>query len=659
MRGTDLSGAVLDDRYEVIEPIAEGAMGAVYRGERLKLGRAVAIKIMHDALPDELASRQRFEREAKLMARLEHPHCVSVIDFGLHDGKPYLVMELVRGTSLLDELERITRFEPARAAELVRQVLSGLGHAHELGIVHRDIKPANIMITERTGLGEQVRILDFGLAKPAIDSTKLTTGIVVGTPNYMAPEQIKGGAVDGRTDLYAVGVMLFELLTGTKPFLADDPLAVVRKHLNAAPPTLAELAPGLAFGELEEVVARALSKAPAHRYDNAAEMAAAIDHAVGKRASTGEMMARAVPQRAATTPSGRVTAPPPSEAKLATESGWTVPEVSASQVVEATTHSMFDAPIVTPAQIAQASSPEGAPSKFGTPSSTMFGDSQATTTRPRASSSAPIEGNVSLFDSGANAAPNLAVDSRPPVDTHAPTALALDKLDGSLFGSGGVPTTLDVPPTRRRSVPPTRINQDVPSTRLLPLPGLAITRTQLWIGGGVLAVIVISIIAAKCGGTTKPAQPAPVAVHVATVDATSLDPIAPALSRASDLYANGDLEPALDVVTKARRQHPDSAQLAFLDGKIYFAKLWWSDGVKAFRDAIRLDPAYRTDPELLKITLRGFITTPDTDPRIEELIRQDLGDSAIPGLTETAKSHPSATIRSRASAELKKLENNK
>jgi serine/threonine protein kinase len=668
VRGTDLSGAVLDDRYEVIEPIAEGAMGAVYRGERLKLGRAVAIKIMHDALPDELASRQRFEREAKLMARLEHPHCVSVIDFGLHDGKPYLVMELVRGTSLLDELARITRFEPARAAELVRQVLSGLGHAHELGIVHRDIKPANIMITERTGLGEQVRILDFGLAKPAIDSTKLTTGIVVGTPNYMAPEQIKGGAVDGRTDLYAVGVMLFELLTGVKPFLADDPLAVVRKHLNAAPPTLADLAPGIVFGELEEIVARALSKAPQHRYESAAEMAAAIDQAVGKRASTGEMMARAVPQRAATTPSGRVTTPP-SEAKLATESGWNVPEVSASQVVEATTHSMFDAPVVTPSQIIAAQRAASQPESPMTPSQTIA--AQRAASQPESPMFGAPPGS---FDSGSgsidsNAAPTLPLDSRPnvaprassqPIDTHAPTDLALHKLDdGSMFGSGGVPTPIDVPPTRRRSVPPTRINIAVPSTRMLPLRGIPLTRTHLLIGGGALAMVVISIVAAKCGGTTT-SKPAPVATpHVATMDATSLDPIAPALSRASDLYANGDLEPALDVVTKARRQHPESAQLAFLDGKIYFAKLWWSDGVKAFRDAIRLDPAYRTDPELLKITLRGFITTPDTDPRIEELIRQDLGDAATPGLAETAKSHPNATIRSRASAELKKLENHK
>src|SRR5687768_7841925 len=116
-------------------------MGAVYRGERLQLGRAVAIKIMHQELPDELASRQRFEREAKLMALLEHPNCVSVIDFGVHDDKPYLVMDLIRGTSLLDVLEKQHTIEIPRAADIIRQVLAGLAHAHEMGIVHRDIKP--------------------------------------------------------------------------------------------------------------------------------------------------------------------------------------------------------------------------------------------------------------------------------------------------------------------------------------------------------------------------------------------------------------------------------------------------------------------------------------------------------------------------------------
>src|SRR5687768_18241030 len=172
------------------------------------------------------------------MALLEHPNCVSVIDFGLHDDKPYLVMDLVRGTSLIQLLEKSRRLEPPRACEIIRQVLSGLAHAHELGIVHRDIKPANIMISEKAGFGQQVRILDFGLARVMEGSTKLTTGIVVGTPNYMAPEQCKGSDVDARTDLYACGVMLFEMLTGRKPFIADDPIQVVRKHLMERPPTL-------------------------------------------------------------------------------------------------------------------------------------------------------------------------------------------------------------------------------------------------------------------------------------------------------------------------------------------------------------------------------------------------------------------------------------
>jgi serine/threonine-protein kinase len=780
VRGNDLSGSVLDDRYEVFEPIAEGAMGAVYRGERVKLGRAVAIKIMHDALPDELASRQRFEREAKLMARLEHPHCVSVIDFGLHDGKPYLVMELVRGTSLLDELARITRFPPARAAELVRQVLSGLGHAHELGIVHRDIKPANIMITERTGLGEQVRILDFGLARPATDSTKLTTGIVVGTPNYMAPEQIKGGAIDARADLYAVGVLLFELLTGTKPFLADDPLAVVRKHLHQAPPSLADVAPGIPFGELEDVVARALMKAPPHRFANAAEMSSAIDQAIGKRASTAEMMARSVPQRAATTPSGRID----SSAKVATESGWNVPEVSASQVVDEQSQSTANAPHTAPPHGSgpnarpnpQAgnigsgpntgapntgfdsrpntaphpgsapnapfeSRPNAAPHP-GSTSNAPFESRPNTAPHPGSASNAPFEsrpntgphagsigGSVpntgapnvgsgpnpgapnTAFDSRPNTgphagsigpgsapnigapnvgsgpntgAPNTAFDSRPNTAPHpgsapnapfesrpntaphaggslatndsaAQTNVALGTVD--MFG--GVPAPIDIPPTRRRSVPPTRINHDVPSTRMLPIPGIPLTRTHLLIGGGVLVLVIIAIAAAKSGSTTKPAPIVAAGSAAIVVDAVATDPVAPALARASDLYANGDLEPALDVVTKARRQHPDSSQLAFLDGKIYFAKLWWTDGVKAFRDAIRLDGAYRNDPELLKIVLRGFITTPDIDSRIEEFIREDLGEAAKPGLAETAKSHPNASIRSRAAGELRRLENTK
>jgi eukaryotic-like serine/threonine-protein kinase len=197
----DLVGAVLDGRYRVIEPIGHGAMGIVYRGERIKLGRAVAIKVLHDSLPHELAGRQRFELEARAMAQLEHPHCVAVLDVGLHEGRPYVVMDFVSGQDLRT-LIGTGRVGVERAVGMVKQVLSGLAHAHELGIVHRDIKPANLIVGHKTGIGDQVKILDFGLARSLDpDQKRLTTGMVLGTPSYMAPEQCRGGVIDARTDL--------------------------------------------------------------------------------------------------------------------------------------------------------------------------------------------------------------------------------------------------------------------------------------------------------------------------------------------------------------------------------------------------------------------------------------------------------------------------
>ena len=160
----DLSGAVLDGRYKVLEALAEGAMGVVYRAERLKLGRIVAIKVLHDSLPSELSSRKRFEIEAMAMAKLEHPHCAAVLDVGLHDGKPFVVMDFVSGEDLKSVIAKGPMPVP-RALEIMRQVLSGLAHAHELGIVHRDIKPANIILSQKAGLGDHVKILDFGLAR--------------------------------------------------------------------------------------------------------------------------------------------------------------------------------------------------------------------------------------------------------------------------------------------------------------------------------------------------------------------------------------------------------------------------------------------------------------------------------------------------------------
>jgi len=183
------------------------------------------------------------------MAKLEHPHCASVLDVGVYHERPYVVMDFVSGQNLKDVIA--SGPQPiGRAVEIVRQVLSGLAHAHELGIIHRDIKPANLVLSQKTGLGDHVKILDFGLARLHDSSQNLTTGVVVGTPAYMAPEQIRGTGLDARADLYACGVLLFELLTAHKPFHSeiDDPIEVCRMHLSSPVPRLADKLPGGSFG---------------------------------------------------------------------------------------------------------------------------------------------------------------------------------------------------------------------------------------------------------------------------------------------------------------------------------------------------------------------------------------------------------------------------
>jgi len=253
-------------------------MGAVYRGERLQLGRAVAIKFLHLAFLREPEFQRRFEVEARAMSRLGHPHCVSVIDFGVADV-PYLVMDFVHGVTLRDLIER-GALPAGRALLIMRQVLGGLSHAHGKGVIHRDIKPANVMLTEATGTGDHVRILDFGLAKMFTPGEKsATVPMAIGTPSYMSPEQARGETVDARSDVYSAGVMLFELLTGEKPFLAEEAFSIIRMQIEDTPPRLSDKAPeGLRFSpELERVVARALEKRPEDRFQTAAELAEALE----------------------------------------------------------------------------------------------------------------------------------------------------------------------------------------------------------------------------------------------------------------------------------------------------------------------------------------------------------------------------------------------
>ncbi|WP_167509869.1 serine/threonine-protein kinase [Corallococcus terminator] len=319
-------GSVLQGRYRIIERLAAGGMGIVYRGERLEVGKSVAIKFLHAWAAREEDFRKRFQVEARAMSRLTHPCCVSVMDFGVDEESPYMVMDFVTG----DTLRGLLREGPLplpRALGALRQVLAGLAHAHEQGIIHRDIKPENIIVTHAVGLGEQVRILDFGLAKLRDEVTGITSGMMLGTPAYMAPEQIHGEPVGPPTDLYAAGVLLFELLTGKKPFSATGNAELLRMHREVTPPLLRAVAPEAGFrAELEAALAKAMAKSPAERFQSATEFLAALDGA-----GPGPAVTYAVPSAsdAPTLPLPAAHTPArPGQEALATRNGRARPRVT-------------------------------------------------------------------------------------------------------------------------------------------------------------------------------------------------------------------------------------------------------------------------------------------------------------------------------------------
>jgi len=898
----DLVGAVLDGRYKVLEPVAEGAMGVVYRAERVKLGRVVAVKVLHDQLPNELSSRQRFEIEAMAMAKLEHPHCAAVLDVGTHDGRPFVVMDYVTGQDLKSLI--LDGPVPAeRAVEIVRQVLSGLAHAHELGIIHRDVKPANIMLSQKAGLGDHVTILDFGLARlQAEKSSGLTTGIVVGTPAYMAPEQIRGTKLDARVDVYACGVLLMELLTGQKPFHSpkDDPIEVVQMHLKKPPPRLGDLAPGRDFGELEAIVARALAKNADERYQSATEFAAVLE-AWGRSASapppepsqqiSDSMLipqggtrigmaavppspslgiphaapAPARPDAGVTTP-GLGPAPlpgvaplapspsnaghpsgatpqagaPPGVSPFATSAGGhgapsssvpfaasaggpgatgnypsgATPQAGAPPGVAPSATSAGGPGAASNAGSASGAAPHaggppgvapfstsagghGAPSSSGpfaasgggpgatgsdpsgaalhaasppgvvpsatnagvpgAPSSSVpFGASGGVPGAPSSSvpfgasgggpgapgnspsgatphaGSPPGASNASALGGAAVGVPLAAADASasaglagttapglgiapsgaPPAassptaasgsaasnaagisasigfDHTAPALIASAPMpsqppvatgpDASTLGAAA-PVTAAPPASSDVIVFPPRAphgavitsSPDAPTAPVFAPPGTAaapaasrpfenlpFTTRQLAIGGGgALALIVLVALLARGGDDTSKAPSGGSAGSTTAAD-IELEPVedgaAKVLAEAEALIANDQREAALGLLNRARKDHPDNAQLPYLAGKLYFEKLWWTDGLKQFREAIRIDPTFRSDPELIKTVLKGFITTPSYNRDLANFLREDIGPVAESYLEETARDHPNAKTRSRAAQELER-----
>lgn len=301
----------------MIESVAgRGGMGVVYRARQRQPQRRVALKVIAPELADDPAFRARFEREWTIAAQIEHPNVIPVYAAGEERGILFIAMRFVDGTDLRSVIARDGRLEPNRAVPIVDQVAQALDAAHSSGLVHRDVKPANILIAT-TGGRHHVYLTDFGLTRPADASTGLTVtgaGALVGTIDYIAPEQARGEPVDARTDVYALGCVLFQALTGTLPFPADNDLAKLFAHATQDAPTLRERAPEVPAA-FEAVVARAMAKDPADRYPSAGDLGraamAAASGESGWRAEQSVAAGAAAPQTASIGSGLAAMGPPP------------------------------------------------------------------------------------------------------------------------------------------------------------------------------------------------------------------------------------------------------------------------------------------------------------------------------------------------------------
>jgi serine/threonine-protein kinase len=262
---------LLAGRYLLEEQIARGGMGEVWRARDEVLNRSVAVKLLHDSLAGDKKAAERFRREALTAAQMSHPNMANVFDYIEEDGQPGIVMELVPGETLAHRLAK-KKIPMREAVRVTDDVLSALSAAHAAGIVHRDIKPANILLTP----GGDVKVTDFGIARSLSDASLTQTGTVMGTAHYSAPEQVRGESASPASDIYSMGVVLYEMLTGERPYSGDTPIAVAMARLSEDPPHPKELRPAIPAA-LDAVVMRALARDPADRFTSAAEMRTALD----------------------------------------------------------------------------------------------------------------------------------------------------------------------------------------------------------------------------------------------------------------------------------------------------------------------------------------------------------------------------------------------
>jgi tetratricopeptide (TPR) repeat protein/tRNA A-37 threonylcarbamoyl transferase component Bud32 len=274
-RRVDYSGKLFCGRYQIQALLGEGGMGAVYMAVHTGLNKAVAIKILHSSLADDDGASRRFEREAKATSGLSHANLAAVSDFGVsEDGSPYFVMEYVQGNSLASVIDKVGSIEPSRVIDLFCQVAGAVNYAHSHGVIHRDLKPSNIIVSSAEDGSDLIKVVDFGIAKVLgeqldIKQNLTQTGEILGSPLYMSPEQCTGIAMDRRSDIYSIGCVMYEALTGKPPLAGDNTVQTILKHVNEKPAPMASVNPSMRLpAGLEEVVLQCLEKNPEARYQS-------------------------------------------------------------------------------------------------------------------------------------------------------------------------------------------------------------------------------------------------------------------------------------------------------------------------------------------------------------------------------------------------------
>jgi hypothetical protein len=589
-------GTVIDGRYKITEVMASGSMGAVYKAERVPVGKLVAIKFLHASFAKDSEFQARFERETRVASKLAHPNCVSMLDFGVWENAPYLVMEYVAGTTLRERLDK-GPIPAAQALAYARQIAAGLAHAHEHGVIHRDIKPANWMITDEIGTGERVRILDFGLARlrgnVGRDATQ--SHMVVGTPNYMAPEQTVGGAtIDARTDVYAVGVVLYEMIVGDRPFHAEDTLQLLGMHRAAPIPRLVDPAPGM-----QELIDKAMAKSPNDRFQSAIELQQAVDNVISGNVAVPEHQDETLPRTgpvvvAATKKSGAdAVAPTMLDVDSGTHEG--VKPGSRFWRTALGTMILVGGAVAIAGYLIHKNNEGEAPKLIAAAQQ----DAAASLPPPPPPPITP-DAKDAVAVATADAAP--AIVEAPPVDA----APGID----ALLDDAGLPII---------GTPDDEANPEK-AVDLDPQAGKG-------------SAAVDEAADAPKSAIEVEAKPQPVQQAATLHDAV-------------ELIQQGKRDTALASLRALRKKNPKSAYIPFLLGNLYYDQTWWSVAIDDYADAIKKNAQYKSNPTLNRNVIR-MLASNKTAAKASNFLRS-IGHPAHPFLEYAAKHEDNPIVRKKA-----------